>query len=178
MPEDIVLVVAGMLAQDDGRFWLPTAVLMYVGVLSGDAVIFFLGRRYGTKLLAWQGTHHLFPPPKQARVQRLFDRHGSIVLLLARFLPGLRAPIYSTAGAMRVSFSKFLLLDGLAALVSVPIFVWLGYWLWEKFDDDIQKLNTAMSETQRYWLLFTALIVAVLLGIWRLRRSERPRKLV
>lgn len=171
MPEDIVLVVAGMLAQDDGRSWIPAALLMYVGVIGGDMIIFLLGRRYGSKLLAWQGTHHLFPPKKQARVQRLFDKHGSVILFIARFMPGLRAPIFSSAGAMNVSFLKFLALDGFAALLSVPIFVWLGHWLWLKFDDDIQKLSVGMSQAQHIALWVTVALIAGVI----IFRQFRPR---
>lgn len=176
IPEDIVLIVAGMLAQDDGRSWIPVTFLMYCGVLAGDSIIFLLGRRYGTRLLAWQGTHHLFPPRKQARVQRLFDLHGSIVLLIARFLPGLRAPIFSTAGAMRVPYAKFLMFDGAAAFFSVPVFVWFGNWLWAKFDDDIQKLNAALSHTQWYTLWVAAALIVVGVMMWRLR--NRPKRAV
>ena len=175
LPEDIVLVAAGMLAQDDGRLWVATAVLMYFGVLAGDSIMFLLGRHYGSRLLAWQGTHHLFPPRKQARVQRLFDRHGSMVLLIARFLPGLRAPIYSTAGAMKVSYWKFVSYDGVAALFSVPVFVWFGHWLWEKFDDDIQKLNAAMAQTKWYGVWVILALVVVFLVIWWIRRRNRVR---
>ena len=42
---------------------------------------------------------------------------------LARFMPGLRAPIYFTAGTVGVKFHTFLFYDGLAALVSVPAIV-------------------------------------------------------
>jgi membrane protein DedA with SNARE-associated domain len=170
LPEDIVLVAAGMLAQDDGRSWIPVAMLMYAGVLGGDSIIFLLGRRYGTRLLAWQGTHHLFPPRKQAKVQQLFERHGSMVLFIARFLPGLRAPIFSSAGAMKVRFLKFVVYDGVAALVSVPVFVWLGHWLWAKFDDDIQKLNAALSQTQWYGLGAAIALIVIFLIVWRFRR--------
>jgi membrane protein DedA with SNARE-associated domain len=173
MPEDLVLVVAGMLAQDDGRSWIPAALLMYIGVLGGDTIIFLLGRRYGTKLLAWQGTHHLFPPKKQARVQRLFDRHGSVILFIARFMPGLRAPIFSSAGAMNVSFVKFLVLDGVAALVSVPIFVWFGHWLWLKFDDDIQKLSVGMSQAERIALWVAVALVVGALAYRQFRARSR-----
>jgi membrane protein DedA with SNARE-associated domain len=174
MPEDIVLVVAGMLAQDDGRSWLATSALMYLGVLAGDSIIFCLGRHFGSRLLAWEHTHHLFPPKKQARVQQLFERHGSIVLLIARFLPGLRAPIFSTAGAMRVPYLKFVLFDGAAALMSVPIFVWFGHWLWVKFDDDIAKLSAAMAQTESYtaWIVAAVIAVAVLVYWLRPRRSR------
>ena len=175
LPEDIVLVTAGMLAQDDGRSWIPVAVLMWFGVLLGDSIIFLLGRRFGAKLLAWQGTHHLFPPEKQAKVKALFDRNGATVLLIARFLPGLRAPIFSTAGAMHVSYFRFALMDGLAAVVSVPLFVWFGHWLWAKFDEDIQKLNAAMSKTHWFGLAVAGVILAVSFGIWRWRQRYRER---
>lgn len=175
LPEDLVLIVAGMLAQDDGRSWLPVAVLMYVGVLAGDSIIFGLGRRYGTRLLNWQGTHHLFPPKKQAKVQRLFDVHGSIVLLVARFLPGLRAPIFSSAGAMRVRYLRFVTYDGAAALFSVPVFVWFGHWLWLKFDDDIQKLNAALAHTKGYTLWLAAGVVLLALIVWRFRPQPQTR---
>ena len=175
LPEDIVRVTAGMLAQDDGRSWIPVAVLMWFGVLLGDSIIFLLGRRFGAKLLAWQGTHHLFPPEKQAKVRSLFDRHGATVLLIARFLPGLRAPIFSTAGAMHVSYFRFALMDGLAAVVSVPLFVWFGHWLWAKFDEDIQKLNAAMSKTHWFGLAVAGVILAVSFGIWRWRQRYRER---
>ena len=175
LPEDIVLIVAGMLAQDDGRSWITTAALMYLGVLAGDSLIFLLGRHFGQRLLNWEVTHHMFPPRKQAKVARLFQRYGSIVLLIARFLPGLRAPIFSSAGAMRVSYLKFLTYDGLAALISVPAFVWLGYWLWEKFDDDIKQLNAALAKTESYtfWLAITLVLGAIL--VWWLRHRNRPK---
>jgi membrane protein DedA with SNARE-associated domain len=173
MPEDIVLVVAGMLAQDDGRSWVFTSILMYVGVLAGDSIIFCLGRCFGVRLLAWEHTHHLFPPKKQAKVQRLFDRHGSIVLLIARFLPGLRAPIFSTAGAMQVPFVKFVIYDGAAALLSVPVFVWFGHWLWLKFDDDIAKLSAAIAQTESYTPWVAAAIIVIAVAVYWLRPRSR-----
>ena len=144
-------------------------------VREGDSIIFLLGRRFGAKLLAWQGTHHLFPPEKQAKVQALFEKHGATVLLIARFLPGLRAPIFSTAGAMRVSYLKFALHDGLAAVLSVPLFVWFGHWLWAKFDEDFQKLNAAMSKTHWFGLAVIGLILLGAFGVWRWRARYRAR---
>ncbi len=175
LPEDIVLVVAGMLAMDDGRSWITTSALMYLGVLLGDSCIFLLGRHYGQRLLAWEFTHHLFPPRKQAKVSRLFERHGTVGLFIARFLPGLRAPIFSTAGAMKVSYLKFLLMDGAAALVSVPVFVWLGHWLWATFNDDLKHLNSALSVTHRYTLLFSLCLVLGVVLYWWFRRRAKKR---
>jgi membrane protein DedA with SNARE-associated domain len=93
---------------------------------------------------------------------------------VGRFLPGLRAPIFFTAGSTRVKFWKFFCLDGLAALVSVPFFVWLGHWLWMKFKDDIAELDRALSRTQTYTMLVAGgiLIIAVVLVVRKIKDSR------
>jgi len=49
-------------------------------------------------------------------------------MFVARFLPGLRTPVFFSAGmSRRVPFSTWLLMDGFAAVISVPIWVYLGY---------------------------------------------------
>jgi membrane protein DedA with SNARE-associated domain len=97
-------------------------------------------------------------------------------LFIGRFLPGLRAPIFFTAGSMKVPFVKFLFFDGLAALISVPVFVWLGHWLWEKFHDDIEQFNRSLHKTNQYAGWAALVIVAVVVSgflIWRRKRRIR-----
>jgi membrane protein DedA with SNARE-associated domain len=115
-----------------------------------------------------------FSPKKQDKVEDLFDRYHSWVLFVGRFLPGLRAPIFFTAGSTRVKYWKFFVLDGLAALVSVPFFVWLGHWLWMKFKDDIAQLDRALSRTQTYTMIVATviLIVAVTLVVRKIRDAR------
>jgi membrane protein DedA with SNARE-associated domain len=173
IPEDIVLVTAGMLGQDGGQSWAHTAVLMWLGVMMGDAMTFLVGRHFGVRLLASKWALRIFPPAKQAKTKGLFARYGSTVLFIARFLPGLRAPIFCSAGAMHVPFLKFVLLDGVAALISVPVFVWLGRWLWVKFHDDLEQLTAAFARTHSYSLWAAlGLVAVVILAAWLWRRQR------
>jgi membrane protein DedA with SNARE-associated domain len=55
------------------------------------------------------------------------QRHGSRAIFYARFLAGLRALVYLSAGSFGVRPAVFLLYDLLGALISVPIVVTLGY---------------------------------------------------
>ncbi len=177
IPEDIVLLAAGMLGRDDGRSWLQTSALMYLGVITGDTLIFLAGRHFGSRLLAHRWLQRMLPPAKQARIERLFERYGAMGLFLARFLPGLRAPIFCSAGAMKVRLGKFLLLDGAAALISVPAFVWLGDWLWLKFADDFEQLSATLAQTHEYSLWCTLGLIALAVvggGLWHQFRSRRP----
>jgi membrane protein DedA with SNARE-associated domain len=174
VPEDIVLVAAGALGEIDGRSWMEVSALMYAGVMAGDSTIFLAGRFFGGKLRTARWFQRYFSEKKQAKVENLFDRYHSWVLFIGRFLPGLRAPIFFTAGSTRVRFLKFFLFDGLAALISVPFFVWLGHWLWAKFKDDIAELDRALSRTHSYSLMVAALIalVALLFLIRKIRNSR------
>jgi membrane protein DedA with SNARE-associated domain len=174
VPEDIVLVTAGALAEMDGRVWIETSVIMYAGVMLGDSTIFFAGRYFGTRLRSSRWFQRGFSAKKQAKVELLFERYHSMVLFVGRFLPGLRAPIFFTAGSTRVKFWKFFCLDGLAALISVPFFVWLGHWLWRKFKDDISEIERVLSRTQTYTLMIAGVILLlVVLAVIRIVRNAR-----
>lgn len=174
VPEDIVLVTAGALAEMDGRLWVETSAIMYAGVMLGDSTIFFAGRYFGTRLRSSRWFQRGFSAKKQAKVELLFERYHSMVLFVGRFLPGLRAPIFFTAGSTRVKFWKFFCLDGLAALISVPFFVWLGHWLWRKFKDDLSEIERVLSRTQTYSLMIAGIILLlVILAVIRIVRNTR-----
>lgn len=174
LPEDVVLVTTGLLSGHLGKSWALASLVMYAGVLGGDSIAFAIGRRYGIRVLSYEWAHRLFPQKKRHLVEKLFGRYGSFVFFVARFLPGLRAWIFCIAGAMRASFGRFLLFDGLAAMISVPLWVWLGHFLWRKFGDDIDRLFGEVSRAQSYTLWITLTLAAILaFGVWRLWRRAR-----
>jgi membrane protein DedA with SNARE-associated domain len=177
IPEDIVLIAAGALGEIDGRSWLEVSALMYAGVMTGDSMIFFSGRYLGRRLRSARWFQKFFPEQKQEKVEALFDKYDSWVLFVGRFLPGLRAPIFFTAGSAKIKFWKFFFFDGLAAIVSVPFFVWLGHWLWANFKADIEELDRTLRRTQSYSLVVTGIIVliVVIFFLVRYRRSRAAR---
>jgi membrane protein DedA with SNARE-associated domain len=171
IPEDIILLTTGVLVRESGGSWLLASLVMYAGVLAGDSLAFLMGRHLGKRLLASRWALRFIPPCKQQRIQALFRRYGSTVYFVARFLPGLRAAIFCSAGAMKAKYLRFVFFDGLAALVSVPLFVWLGYFLWGRFGNDLAKLNTVMAQTHNITLVVTVTLALVFgLVVWRLRR--------
>ncbi len=173
IPEDIVLLVAGALAAVEGRSWEGVSVLMYLAVIGGDSLMFGLGRWVGGRLLTTRLGQRLFTPTKRDSVQRFFDRNGAKGLFIARFLPGLRSLIFFSAGSLRVRYVTFLMWDGLAALLSVPVFVWLGHFLWDRYGADIAQFNAAVDEAHQWsgWVVLAALVV-VALWVWRNNRRR------
>jgi membrane protein DedA with SNARE-associated domain len=177
MPEDIILIAAGIAGASIGQPWLATTVLMYAGVMIGDSIIFLVGRHFGARLLTMPWLLRLFPLEKQERARERFQRHGRKGLFIARFLPGIRAPFFCSAGAMHVPYLRFLAYDGLAALVSVPVFTGLGHWLGLRFAENIEALKDAVADTHFWTLVATAVLVVVLAAVgviaWRKRHRSR-----
>jgi len=171
LPEDITLVAGGVIAGLGFANVHAMAVVALVGVLAGDAAMFLLGHRHGARILRWPLVARLLTPERYARVQEKFARYGNRLLFLARFLPGMRTAVYVTAGAThRVSFLRFFLLDGLAALISVPVWVYLGYF----GANNRAWLAMWIGRGQHgAWILAT-LAALVLLALWW-RRHRRGR---
>jgi membrane protein DedA with SNARE-associated domain len=127
LPEDMALLAGGFLAHR-GLTQLPmTLAVSLLGVVAGDNCLFYMGRRFGTGLVSY---FQLGRPSSQAQIKRLREfmhRHGNRAIFYARFLVGLRALIYLTAGSLGFSLGKFVFYDLLGAAISVPIVVSLGY---------------------------------------------------
>jgi len=184
MPEDVVLATGGVLAwlasdvrevtfgamiRDRGLLTMMAVGL--AGILTGDAVIFLAGRRFGHRVADIAPLRRIVTPAKLEAVEKQIRRRGNLVVIVARFLPGLRAPTFFTVGHARMPLWEFLAFDGAAALVSAPLWVGLGFWL----GSDLQELARAASRFSHYIMLAVALVVALLWArAWHRRRASAP----
>ena len=174
IPEDITLVAGGVIAGlGYANVHLMVAVGI-VGILAGDVLMFMLGRHYGERALRLRWVAYLLTPRRYAMVQAKFSRFGNRLMFVARFLPGLRSPIYLTAGmTRRVSFMQFFLLDAFAALISAPIWVYLGYYGAQNHEWLLKWLDRGKVIV----LVVAAIILAVIVRyFWR--RSTRRQTLL
>jgi len=163
LPEDIVLVTSGILVATKSISWSweATAVLMLFAVLLGDSCTFFAGKFFGEKVRNSKIGKKMFTASRLKKAQSAFDRYGSGVVFVARFLPGLRAPIYFTSANLNYSYFKFLLMDFLAAIISVPLWVYLGYWGWLKLSS-MEEISKIISQYQSYfWILLIVFVVVM-----------------
>lgn len=134
IPEDVTLITAGILASL-GTISFPGAMLAgFFGVLVGDGILFFLGRKFGPRVYTFPLFRRLWTPERIASAEARIRKHGKLICFMARFMPGLRAPIYLTAGTMGVKPIVFVLADGIAALISVPVWIYAGYWFGNNID--------------------------------------------
>jgi len=167
MPEDIVLITGGILsARGITDIWIVNIVCMF-GVLMGDGTVFFLGRRYGHRIKTFPVIRKILNEKTDKRVEHIFRKYGKKVIFFARFMPGLRTPIFMTGGIYRVSPWTFLLLDGFAALISVPVWIHVGY----LFGKNLEELEKKMQEFQFGIYAILALLLILIVVISRLKKK-------
>ena len=128
IPEEVPIVLAGVLsAQGMLDVWLAYAACL-IGALLGDCVMYAIGYHWGHNLLKEHPRFARFlHAEREARFEQVIQDHGLKVMLLARFMVGIRSPVYLAAGIVRIPFRRFLLMDLLCATLVVSVFFALAY---------------------------------------------------
>lgn len=173
LPEDVSLILGGFLVQQGKADLLVMMAVGYCGIIIGDSTIFYAGRRIGSKVGTRGGFFsRIVTPEKRARVEGLFKRHGEKIIMVARFMPGVRSVTYFTAGSVGMRYSHFIFFDSVAALGSAPIFVYLGY----KFGGELEFLIDQIRKGQRGVLLVIVALLVVGFFVYRWRAAQEKRK--
>lgn len=143
IPEELFVVLAGILAAGGNYPWLGFAACM-LGCLLGDSIMYVVGYRFGRglisrhpRLAAW------FHADREKWLEGLIARHGWKAFFVARFLVGVRCPMYLATGMMRVPPRTFFLWDGVSATVVVGLFFWSSYFFGEPIVQWIKVLQGA-----------------------------------
>jgi membrane protein DedA with SNARE-associated domain len=170
LPEDIPMLASGYLCWEGTMEPYAAFANAMLGVLIGDSMLYYLGRRIGTGFLS-----RLFKPKRVLRVRAYFRKYGVGFVFFGRFMVGIRGLVFFTAGATRVKYSRFLLLDGLAALLSVPIWITLGWGLGHWYGEELNEILAALARFRNAALVITAVVIAIYAARWivRLRKAKR-----
>jgi membrane protein DedA with SNARE-associated domain len=122
VPEEVMIVsAAGVSAARELRWWLSWPAVV-VGIVCADTVLYLVGRHWGYRLFDFRWVQRLIRPERRQRIEGLFHTHGVKLLLTARLLPPLRTGVFLIAGAIRYSYPRFLLADGVYAVFGVGLF--------------------------------------------------------
>lgn len=171
IPEDITLIAAGILAGLD-KISLTGALLAgFFGVLMGDAFLFFVGRKYGRRVFTMPFFRRIFTPARVEMAEAKIQENAKFVCFTARFLPGLRAPIYLTSGVMGVKPSLFFLLDGFAAFISVPVWVVAGWYFAQNLDEALEFAKAAHV----YLFAGVGLLIVTYVGLKMYKSRKKSR---
>lgn len=174
LPEDIPLVLAGVIVkQANGDAIRPLVLMMLTGmagVIVGDSCLFWIGRWYGQSVLDKKWIQRFAKPWLVEKARHKYENHGAKILFVARFMPGLRAIMFLIAGTFRLPYWKLLAFDGSAALISVPAWIWAGWYVPDKVHSIFSNAKIAT------FVIFGVLALALVIwGIYEYRHNLRKR---
>jgi membrane protein DedA with SNARE-associated domain len=171
MPEEFAIIAAGALSATGKMDWRLALGSLLIGAIVGDIVMYGMGYYFGRRLLNksryWQ---RIITPEREKKVEALLAKHGVKVLLGARFLVGLRGPMYITAGILKVPFRRFVVADMFCAVLVVTLFFALSYFFGA-------QLVHAIHEGEG-WLTIAVIaggIIAGGIGLWFYLRRKKAQ---
>lgn len=171
LPEEVPIIAAGI-ASSVGTlnpWWAFLSCI--VGALLGDAVLYAIGYHFGHSLVIRHPRFaHLVHAEYEAKIEEMIRRHGLKVFFLARFMVGIRAPVYLTAGILRMSFRRFMLIDAFCATAVVGLFFGLSYAYGERVTGWIRDSEIGLTVAA----VLIALGVACFFLWRRYRRNRLP----
>ena len=166
-PEDIPLIFGGYLCARGMASLEIMIPFTFVTVLGADTLLYLIGRKYGRHVTKLPLFRRFLTPQRLAAAEMAFHTHGGKTLFTSRFVPGVRAAVFFTAGVFKIPAWKFLLFDGAAALLSVPLLVLVGYY----GADHIDKVKDAAFTTQ----LCIGLVIVTLIVLLYLRKRRNKK---
>lgn len=168
IPEDVPLILAGILAHRGNGKLQFIFLTCYVGIIVGDLIIFSIGRKLGAKISNKNWFNTRISPAALERTKRALEKRSLLTILLARHLFYLRTVTFLACGAVRMSYSRFILADAFAALISASVMMALGFYFSENMDEIFHLL-------QKTKYLSLGAIIVVLFGVAWYLKMRRPK---
>lgn len=136
IPEEAAIVVAGVLSAQGHLMTGFAFAACLAGAIVGDSAMYAIGYHWGHGIF----TSHprfakLLSAENEEQFHQAIDSHALKVMFLARFLVGIRAPVYVMTGVVRMPYRRFLVYDVISAAAVVSAVFWLAY----VFGDNVRE---------------------------------------
>lgn len=165
VPSEVIMTVAGVSAARGNMTLSGTIAAGTAGAMLGNWLWYWLAVKFGEKRLKPIIDRHsrwlTLDWDEVERGHRLFRKHGSIIVMVARMLPTLRSLISIPAGLFGMSLRRFLVFSTIGTAGWSAALAGAGFFLGSQFED-VERIIGPLS---------TVVIAAIILGyLWRLWR--------
>jgi membrane protein DedA with SNARE-associated domain len=173
VPGETVLIIAAVYA-GTGRLsvWL-VALTGFLAAILGDNVGFAIGHFGGRALAERFGKYVFLTPERLDKTAAFFDRHGGKVIVIARFVEGLRQANGIIAGITGMHWKKFLPFNMLGAALWVGVWVSIGYFS----GSNIDSIYRTATKYEAYFGIAVGLVILAWIArrVWKFRAGRRAR---
>ena len=132
LPGDSLLFTSGYMVQQnilhiDIHIF---ALLIFIAAVLGDSVGYSFGHKVGRKLFEKENSR-FFKKKYLEQTEKFYDKHGSVTIVLARFVPIVRTFAPIVAGASKMHYKTFLAFNIVGGFLWSSLFVYLGFYAGE-----------------------------------------------
>jgi membrane protein DedA with SNARE-associated domain len=163
LPGETAIVAAAVLAANGTLNILLVILAGAVGAVLGDSTAFWIGRAGGGPI---KRTVTRFAGRERLEAaERMVARQGPALVVVGRFLPGIRIAINLSCGAGQMAYPRFLAFDAIGAIVWSTQAALLGYFAGKAFADQL-------------WVAFLVAfaVTAIVGGFVALKERKRVRQ--
>ncbi len=169
VPGETVLILGAVYAGAGRLNVVLVALLAFLAAVLGDNIGFAIGHFGGRPLVERFGRYILLTPERVDKTTAFFQRHGGKIVIVARFIEGLRQANGIIAGISGMHWATFLVFNMIGAALWVAVWVSIGYLSGSHIDS---IYNTA-AQYSAYLAIAAALLVLVWIGRAVYRRRVR-----
>ncbi len=168
-PGETVLIAAAVYAGTGRMSIVAVGIIAVLAAVAGDNIGYAIGRYGGRAVVLRFGRYVRLTSERLAKAERFFARHGGKIVVIARFVEGLRQVNGIIAGMADMSWPRFLVFNTLGAALWVGTWASLGYLA----GNHINTIYTYATTYSLYLMIAAVVLAAVLVGRVAIRRRRR-----
>ncbi len=126
IPGEIGVILGGVLANQHKLPLFAVLIAGIAGAIIGDSIGYWVGMRYGEKLLS-KIPNRILKPDHIKSAEKSIRKFGGKSVFIARFTAALRALVPGLAGMSKLPYRRFLAWNAVGGLLWASAFVILGY---------------------------------------------------
>ena len=158
VPGETVLIAASVFAGSGRLNVFAVAIVGFAAAVLGDNIGYAIGRFGGRRLVDRWGRYVFLTPERVDKAEAFFNRHGARIIVIARFVEGLRQANGIIAGIADMHWLRFLACNALGAALWVATWVSVGFFAG-------QHITTIYNAITRY-SLYAAIIAVIAIAAW------------
>jgi membrane protein DedA with SNARE-associated domain len=170
VPGETVLIAASVFAGSGRLNVFAVALVGFAAAVLGDNIGYAIGRFGGRKLVDRWGKYVFLTPERLDKTEAFFNRHGDKIIVIARFVEGLRQANGIIAGIAEMHWLRFLACNALGAALWVGTWVSIGFFAGQH----ITPIYNAITRYSLYALIVAVIAIAVWVAL-RVRKHRRAK---
>ncbi|MSQ14327.1 MAG: DedA family protein [Dehalococcoidia bacterium] len=159
---DIILIITGYHVFNGLVNPALAMVAVELGSLGGASFLYFVGKNGGHAVVLKYGKYIRLSPSRVGTLERWFQRHSGLAIILGRMVPGLRPVISFAAGIFEVNYHSFVLYTTIGTVMWAVPFLLLGYFAGLQFG----LIEETVHRVSQLGGAIIVMIVAVVIGVY------------